>query len=125
MPLAADQTGFASQITLLLPLILIAGMLFLMFRSRKKQMAQQAAMITSLTPGTRVLLGNGFYGVLRSIEEGRAEVEIAPGVVTTVVTNAILRAETEAERTGTQEPGDDIIGRDRRDDPPASPIEER
>lgn len=125
MPLAADQTGLASQLTLLLPLILIGGMLFLMFRSRKKQMAQQAAMITSLSPGTRVLLGSGFFGTIRSIGDGRAEIEIAPGVVTTVVTQSILRAETETERTGPQQPGDDIIGQDRRDDPPASPIDER
>lgn len=128
MLLAAEQTGLASQLTLLLPLVLIAGMLFLMFRSRKKQMAQQAAMITSMTPGTRVLLGSGFYGTVRSIGDGRAEVEIAPGVVTTVVTHAILRAETEAERSGAQQPGDDIIGRDDRDgrdEPPASPVDER
>jgi preprotein translocase subunit YajC len=116
--LAAEQSGFASNLTLLLPLLLIAGMMFLMFRSRKKQMAQQAAMVTALTPGTRVLLGSGFFGTVRSVIDDRADVEIAPGVVTTVLTRSILRV----ERDDSQVPGDDVIG---RDEPPASPIDER
>lgn len=118
MLLAAEQSGFASNLTLLLPLLLIAGMMFLMFRSRKKQVAQQSAMVTALVPGTRVLLGSGFFGTVRSVTDDRAEVEIAPGVVTTVLTRSILRV----ERDESQLPGDDMIG---RDEPPASPIDER
>lgn len=121
MLLAAEQTGFTSQLTMLLPLLLIAAMMFMMFRSRKKQVAQQAAMVTALSPGTKVLLGSGFFGTVKSVEGDRAEVEIAPGVVTTVLTRSILRVDNDAAQT----PGDDIIGTDRRDDPPASPIDER
>lgn len=118
MQLAAEHSGFASNLTLLLPLLLIAGMMLLMFRSRKKQVAQQAAMVTSLVPGTRVLLGSGFFGTVRSVADDRAEVEIAPGVVADVLTRSILRV----ERDETQIPGDDVIG---RDEPPAPPIDER
>lgn len=119
MYLAADESGFGSNLTLLLPLLLIAGMMFLMFRSRKKQMAQQSAMVTALVPGTKVLLGSGFFGTVRSVTDDRADVEIAPGVVTTVLTRSILRVEREPSQ---QLPGDDVIG---RDEPPASPIDER
>ncbi|MFV0532556.1 MAG: preprotein translocase subunit YajC [Cumulibacter sp.] len=118
MYLAADgQSGLASNLTLLLPLLLIAGMIFLMMRGRKKQAAQQAAMVTQLMPGTRVLLGSGFFGTIQSVDDDRADVEIAPGVVTTVLTRAILRIDRSESL-----PGDDVIG---RDEPPASPIDER
>lgn len=119
MLLANETSGVSSQLTLLLPLLLIAGMMFLMFRSRKKQMAQQAAMVSSLSPGTRVLLGSGFFGTVLSVEGEQAEVEIAPGVVTTVVTRSILRIERDSQP---QTPGDDLIG---RDEPPTPGNDER
>ena len=99
MLLAAEQTGLTSQLTLLLPLLLIGGMMFLMFRSRKKQLAQQSAMVTSLVPGTRVLLGSGFFGTIQRLDGERADVEIAPGVVTTVLTRAILRVDNDLQQT--------------------------
>lgn len=119
---ATESSGLGSQLSLLLPLVLIAGMMFLMFRSRKKQMAQQSAMVTSLAPGVRVLLGSGFFGTIRSVASDRAEIEIAPGVVTTVLTRSILRVDNGDQQ---QTPGDDVIGRERGDEPPASPIDER
>lgn len=121
---ANDQSTLSSQLLMFLPLLLIVGMMFMMFRSRKKVEAQQAAMVTSLTPGTRVLLGSGFFGTIQRVEGDRADVEIAPGVVTTVLTRSILRVDNGPE-TATQQPGDDVIGTERRDDPPASPLDER
>lgn len=114
---ADDQSALSSQLITFLPLILIfGGMMFLMSRARKKQAAQQAAIITSLTPGTRVLLGSGFFGTVQRLDGDRADVEIAPGVVTTVLTRSILR---------TDEPpavaGDDVIGNEPHD----GPIDER
>ncbi|WP_153505403.1 preprotein translocase subunit YajC [Cumulibacter manganitolerans] len=118
---ATESSGLGSQLTMLLPLLLIAGMMFLMFRSRKKQMAQQSAMVTSLVPGVRVLLGSGFFGTIQRVEGDRADIEIAPGVVTTVLTRSILRVDNGDQQTA----GDDLIGRERGDEPPASPIDER
>ena len=107
----ADFAAFAAGQALLL----IAGMMFLMFSSRKKQLAQQSAMVTSLVPGTRVLLGSGFFGTIERLDGERADVEIAPGVVTTVLTRSILRVDNELQQTA----GDDLIGRERGDEPPA------
>lgn len=85
--LAAPAAGGGAS---MIPLLVIAGafLLFMMWsnRSRQKRAAQFRA---SLRPGQKVQLAGGLIGDLVTIGEREAFVELAPGVVVTVVPQAV------------------------------------
>ncbi|SJN22862.1 Preprotein translocase subunit YajC (TC 3.A.5.1.1) [Microbacterium esteraromaticum] len=78
---------------------LLAVMLVFMFmntRKRQKQMkAQQEEKATKTIPGAKVLLQGGLFGTVVSYDpidlDKPAEIEIAPGVVIEVHSQAVLR----------------------------------
>lgn len=118
---ASNASG--SMLITLVPLLLIVAMFFFISRQRKKQMAAHSAMLTELSPGTAVVLNSGIRGTVRAVLDEDLEVEIAPGVVITVLTQAVGRVERPSE----SRPGDDLISDarpDRSDDDPPSPIKE-
>lgn len=97
---------------------LLAVMLVFMFlntRKRQKQMKeQQEEKATKTVPGARVLLQGGLYGTVVSYDpvdlDKPARIEIAPGVVIDVHSQAILRlVEDTAAETVVAEPGDDLV----------------
>lgn len=117
------SNGSGSLLITLLPLLLIVAMFYFISRQRKKQVANHSAMLTEISPGTRVVLGSGIKGTVQSISGEDLQLQIAPGVVVTVLTQAVVRL----ENPGEARPGDDLIadGRlDRPDDEPPSPIKE-
>jgi preprotein translocase subunit YajC len=75
---------------LLLPLLLlvVVGMLGYSTYRQSKRARQQREAINTLAPGTRVMLSNGFIGSVVSVDDTTMDVELAPGVVTTVVKQA-------------------------------------
>jgi preprotein translocase subunit YajC len=64
-------------IILLLPIAAI----FLMFRSQKKRQAQAQQMQSAMEPGSAVRTIGGMYALVKSVNDGSVELEIAPGVV--------------------------------------------
>ena len=83
------------DINLLMMIVLIALMAWMMFSAQKRQRKQMEAlreMQRSLTRGTRVMTGSGFYGTIVSvdIDNNKAELELAEDVVITVALNAIM-----------------------------------
>lgn len=85
------------------PTILLFGLLavllvFMFFNSRKRQKqmkAEQEEKATKTVPGAKVLLQGGLYGTIVSYDpenlDQPARVELAPGVVIEVHSQAILR----------------------------------
>lgn len=74
----------------LLPIVLIGVVFYLLImRPARNRQRKQAEMMSSLTPGTRVMTTAGVYGTLVAIDDDDAELEIAPGVVIRVVKAAI------------------------------------
>lgn len=85
------------------PTILLFGLLavllvFMFFNSRKRQRqmkAEQEEKATKTVPGAKVLLQGGLYGTIVSYDpenlDQPAQVELAPGVVIEVHSQAILR----------------------------------
>ena len=72
-------------------LLLAFGLLVVLpARQRKKMAAKTAEMQQSLVPGTPIMLTSGIHGTVLSRGEGTVDVEIAPGVVVTVVQAAVL-----------------------------------
>ncbi|MFC4137103.1 MULTISPECIES: preprotein translocase subunit YajC [unclassified Microbacterium] len=86
---------------------LLALLLVFMFfntRKRQKQMkAEQEEKATKTVPGAKVLLQGGLYGTIVSFDpenlDQPAQVEIAPGVVIEVHSQAILRIVEPTEAT--------------------------
>lgn len=62
---------------------------FLMIRPQQKRQKEQQNLMTSLEPGSRVMLISGIIGTVKYLGEKQAVVEISPGVEMTVDKRAI------------------------------------
>lgn len=99
--------------------------MFLNTRKRQKQMKeQQEEKATKTVPGVKVLLQGGLYGTVVSYDsidlDKPAQIEIAPGVVIEVHSQAILRlveetAEDDAVVDAPATDVDDALAHDRAD----------
>ena len=79
-----------SELASLLPLLGIAVLFWaLMIRPAQRRQRELRQMQSSLEVGDEVMLSSGIYGVLRSLDDERISVEIAPGVVVEVVRGAV------------------------------------
>ncbi|WP_121250992.1 preprotein translocase subunit YajC [Nocardioides ferulae] len=74
----------------LLPLVGIALLFWLLIiRPASRRQKQLAQMQDSLQIGDEVVLTSGILGSVAALEEGRARIEVAPGVVITVARGAV------------------------------------
>jgi preprotein translocase subunit YajC len=96
--------------SLLFPLLLVLLFvpLFFSFRRQKRVAAQQQELLNSLQPGDRIMTTSGVYGTIAEVSEDddTIKIEIAPGMVTTWLRQAIREkvtstpdADTSAEST--------------------------
>jgi preprotein translocase subunit YajC len=84
-----------------LPLLLLVALAFVVLfvlpsRQRKKIQANAQTLQNSLTVGTPVTLTSGIHGTIAGLGDKTVDVEIAPGVVMTVVRPAIMEVRTPA-----------------------------
>ena len=87
-----------SELASLLPLLAIAALFWaLMIRPAQRRQRELRQMQSSLEVGDEVMLTSGIYGVLRSLEDERIRVELAPGVVVEVVRGAVGQKVTPME----------------------------
>ena len=94
----------------LFPFIMLALLAVLLFvlpaRQRRTMQARAQKLQESLTVGTPVMTTSGIHGTVAGLAEKTVDLEIAPGVVVTVVRAAIL----EIRQPVTGIPGDDAPG---------------
>ena len=92
-----------SELASLLPLVAI-GLLFwlLLIRPQSRRQREMRQMQASLSVGDEVMLTSGIYGVLRSLDDERVRIEVAPGAVIEVARGAVGQR---VSPTGS-EPGD-------------------
>ncbi len=86
---------------------------FLIIRPQRKRQQAQQQMQRSLQPGARIMTSAGIFGTVRGVTDDEISVEIAPGVVITIVPGAVSRV-IPIEAT----PLDDTLG---RENPPTEP----
>ena len=79
--LAQEQSSGGSLIGLALPILMIVGFYFLLFRPQRNRQRQQQALVASLEVGDEVLTNGGIFGTIVDIDddEGTVTLEIAPG----------------------------------------------
>ncbi|GGL88665.1 preprotein translocase subunit YajC [Glutamicibacter protophormiae] len=86
----AQAAGGAFNPSMILMIALFAVLIFMMFRGRKKQAAQQAKLKDNTVPGAKVMTNSGIFGTVVGIDaEDRVQVEVANGVVLTLHRQAI------------------------------------
>lgn len=86
----AQAAGGGFNPSMILMIALFAVLIFMMFRGRKKQAAQQAKLKDNTVPGAKVMTNSGIFGTVVGIDaEDRVQVEVANGVVLTLHRQAI------------------------------------
>ena len=93
--------GLVATIMSFAPLLLVfVAFWFLMIRPAQRRQREVRAMQSSLVTGDEVMLTSGIYGVLRSLDDERVRVELAPGVVVEVARAAVgQKVSPQAEST--------------------------
>ncbi len=100
---------FMDPLTIVM-LVVLAGLVFFMFRNSRKRQRDAAALREKIVPGADVMLNFGVYGKLLSIDEDANEalVETTPGTVLKVHRQVIARVvepkEIEPEVEASTEP---------------------
>ena len=91
--------------SLILPLliVLLAVPLFLQARKQKRAMAQQQKLQNSITVGDRAMTTSGVFGTVVATNDDTIDLELAPGLTTTWVRQAVReKVETEAAAAETE-----------------------
>jgi preprotein translocase subunit YajC len=83
------------QLTLFLPLIVIMGA-FMFFSSRRQKKAMQATinLHDSLAVGDEIMTTAGLFGTIADVSDSTVDVELAPGVVVTMLKMSIKEKTT-------------------------------
>ncbi|MGJ7905063.1 preprotein translocase subunit YajC [Actinopolyspora sp. H202] len=96
----------------LIPILFVAfaALLFFQMRKQRKAMSEQQKLQNSLTVGDRVMTTSGLFGTVVETEDDSIELEIADGVVTTWLRQAIReRVETEVDEDEDEDDEDEEI----------------
>ena len=94
-----------------LAIVVLLGLLwvFVVLPVRRRQRAQAAsheAMQDSLAPGDEIITAGGLYAIVRSIEDERLEIEIAPDVIATLDRRAVAAVAEDVEDVDEAEIGE-------------------
>lgn len=78
-------------------LVILAVLIFFMFRNSRKRKAQQEELQSQIVPGAEVMTNFGLFGTLKSIDEASnvAELEVSPGNVVRVHRQTIAKVVTD------------------------------
>jgi preprotein translocase subunit YajC len=83
--------------TVILIALMVAAFYFLIIRPGRKRQQVLQQTLSSLTPGTRVMLTSGVFGTVASVGERQVVIETSPGVELTVLKQAVARVATAAD----------------------------
>jgi preprotein translocase subunit YajC len=91
----------SSSIAILFILILFVGVYFFFIRPRQQRLRQQQSAGRQLGVGDAVVTAGGIYGKLIAVDDQTAEVEVAPGMVLSMMRRAVSpRPDAPAPSTG-------------------------
>ncbi len=80
-------------------IVAMLGFWAIVMRPARNQQKRVQQLQEGLEVGQRIVLSAGIFGTVRALNEGQAEVEIAPGTVITVARQVVVRRADELERT--------------------------
>ena len=91
-------------------LVIIAAMLgfwAIVMRPARNQQKRVEQLQNELEVGQEVVLSAGIFGTVRALNEGRVEIEVAPGTVLTVARQVVVRRVSELEGSTDTQTGND------------------
>lgn len=96
---------------LLLMLVLFAGFMFMNMRRQRRQYQELQQMQSSLAAGDRVMTTSGLYGTVVDTADNTVDLELAPGVRTTWLRQAVREKVTTELADEADEAGlvDDVV----------------
>src|SRR3954451_12507839 len=96
------------ELTLFLPLIIIMGA-FMFFASRRQKKAMQATinLHDSLAVGDEIMTTAGLFGTITDVADSKVDVELAPGVVVTMLKLSVKEVVSDVEDLDDDEYEDD------------------
>ncbi|MGY4720523.1 preprotein translocase subunit YajC [Naumannella huperziae] len=100
--------------TLGLIALMVVGFYFLIIRPTRNRQKEQARTLESATVGARVMTASGVIGTVAEVGDRQARIEIAPGVIVTVVKQAIVQVLPDGD-------GDEFTDVPAVEDPAAEP----
>lgn len=80
--------------SLLFLALLIGIFYFMLIRPQKKRVEQHRELVESIGVGDEIVTIGGIYGTIRSLDDERFELEVAPGTTVRFVKSAIARKVT-------------------------------
>ncbi len=87
----ASAASSAQTVMQVVPILLIVVLFYaLVILPQKKRQKKMAEFLSALKVGDRVVTGGGLVGTISSIGDRDVALEIAPGVVVTVMKQAVL-----------------------------------
>jgi preprotein translocase subunit YajC len=92
---------------LLVILLVLVFFWVIVMRPARNQQRRVQQLQHGLEVGQEVVLSSGIFGTIRSLTDGRAELEVAPGTVITVARQAVVRTADPEPRF--EEPADDTV----------------
>jgi preprotein translocase subunit YajC len=96
---AAPAGGFGSGLSLVLPMVLMVGAMYLlMIRPQQKRQKQWNEMLGKLKAGDRITTTGGIRGTILSLKDDAMTIRVAPdGIKLEVVKSAIASVTTQDE----------------------------
>jgi preprotein translocase subunit YajC len=91
-------------------LVLLAAVLLfwaIVMRPARNQQRAVHRLQSELAVGDEVVISAGIFGVVRSIDDARVELEIAPDIVVTVARQVVVRRVDEADQHTSQDTAED------------------
>lgn len=93
---------------LLVVVLALLAFWVIVMRPARTQQRKVEQLQRELQVGDEVVLSAGIFGTIRSLSDGRAEIEVAPGTVITVARQVVVRRVQDlpdaAQRPATDEP---------------------
>jgi preprotein translocase subunit YajC len=89
---------------LLVVVVALVAFWAIVMRPARTQQRKVEQLQRELQVGDEVVLSAGIFGTVRSLSDGRAEIEIAPGTVITVARQVVVRRVQDLPDYGTAAP---------------------
>lgn len=95
-----------NDLAALLPLVAILALFwFMVIRPQQRRQREVRALQDSIEVGQRVMMSSGIFGIVTSVTDDKARLQIAPGTEIEIARAAIAKVESPSHELG-QEPGD-------------------
>lgn len=85
----ASQSGLGSLMGLLPMVIVMGALIYLMYRSQKKEQKRREDMISSVAKGNKIVTVGGIHGLVEAVKDDAFTIKIAENVKIEVSKSAI------------------------------------